>query len=335
MPGRSIRDCWQRPSVLYSRRAPGTYGGSTATLIMKVARTSSSAMRKRTSSFSCSLLLLIVYLRHLASDNFFSVVTFTTILNQLPALAVVTVGMTLVLIVAGIDLSVGSVLGFSATVIGVAVVGIGICRCRSPAWRASSPDSFAVPSTVHLSPGSGLPAFIVTLGMLEMARGMAYIVNDSQTVYIGASIQKIALPLPGIGVSAALLDRVAGGRGRAVPAHEDGHGPAPRWRSAATSRRRVCQGIRRHDAIGFVVLAACRVRLPVVGGMFNAAYLGSADPNAGHRPRIVGDRRSRHRRHQPDGRPRIGARRVCRRPDHMPSCRTAWRRSAYPNRRSG
>ena len=49
-------------------------------------------------------------------------ITLTTILNQLPALTFVTVGMTLVLIVACIDLSVGSVMGFCASVVGVAVV---------------------------------------------------------------------------------------------------------------------------------------------------------------------------------------------------------------------
>ena len=57
-----------------------------------------------------ALILLILYFG-VATDNFFSVVTLTTILNQLPALTTVTVGMTLVLIVAGIDLSVGSVVG--------------------------------------------------------------------------------------------------------------------------------------------------------------------------------------------------------------------------------
>ena len=45
-----------------------------------------------------SLVLLIGFFG-MASDNFFSLITFTSILNQLPALTVVTVGVTLVLIV--------------------------------------------------------------------------------------------------------------------------------------------------------------------------------------------------------------------------------------------
>jgi ABC-type xylose transport system permease subunit len=77
-----------------------------------------------------SLILLILFFGF-SSDNFFSVITLTTILNQLPALTFVTVGMTLVLIVAGIDLSVGSVMGFCAAVVGVAAVTWGL-----PLWMA-------------------------------------------------------------------------------------------------------------------------------------------------------------------------------------------------------
>ncbi len=223
-----------------------------------------------------ALLLLIVFFG-VSSENFFSVVTFTTILNQLPALTVVTVGMTLVLIVAGIDLSVGSVLGFSATVIGVAVVGWGL---PLPVACLAGVLTGLVCGAINgaFVAGFRLPAFIVTLGMLEMARGMAYIVNDSQTVYIGASIQQIALPLPGIGVSAALLIAllvVAAGQflltrtvmGRhlvAIGSNEQ----AARMSGIDARRYRL-------------VVLSLSGALAGLGGMFNAAYLGSADPNAG------------------------------------------------------
>ncbi len=48
------------------------------------------------------------------SDYFWSVETFVTIANEIPALAVMAVGMTFVLIIAGIDLSVGSVMALAA-----------------------------------------------------------------------------------------------------------------------------------------------------------------------------------------------------------------------------
>ena len=153
-----------------------------------------------------SLILLILFFGF-SSDNFFSVITLTTILNQLPALTFVTVGMTLVLIVAGIDLSVGSVMGFCAAVVGVAAVAWGL-----PLWVAClmGLGTGLICGTVNglLVAYFSLPSFIVTLGMLEMARGLGYLTTGSQTVYIGSQIQSLALPLPGIGVSAALISAI-------------------------------------------------------------------------------------------------------------------------------
>ncbi len=223
-----------------------------------------------------SLLLLILFFGF-TTDNFFSTVTFTTILNQLPALTVVTVGMTLVLIVGGIDLSVGSVLGFSATVIGVAVAGIGLpipvaCLLGLGAGLACGLVNGMLVSRFSL------PSFIVTLGMLEMARGLAYLTSDSQTVYIGASIQAIALPLPLIGVSGALLLAlvlVAGGEFLLVRTVFGRHIFAIGTNEAAARM----SGID-HRPYRLAVLALSGL-LAALAGIFNTAYLGSADPNAG------------------------------------------------------
>ena len=223
-----------------------------------------------------SLILLILFFG-IASDNFFSVITLTTILNQLPALTVVTVGMTFVLIVAGIDLSVGSVLGFSAAVVGVAAIG----------WGIPLPLACLLGVGVGIVCGSvngifvayfSLPSFIVTLGMLEMARGMAYVTTDSQTVYIGSEIQKISLPLPGIGLSAALIFSLL----LVVAAHflltRTVFG---RYITAIGTNQKAARmsGINTRPYL-LIVLAASG-GLAGLGGVFNAAYLGSADPNAG------------------------------------------------------
>jgi ribose transport system permease protein len=228
-------------------------------------------------NFIVLALILLILFFGLSAENFFSLATLTMVLNQLPALTVVTVGMTLVLIVAGIDLSVGSVLGFSATVIGIAIVS----------WGLPLPIACVAGVLTGLLCGAlngglvasfRLPAFIVTLGMLEMARGMAYIVNDSQTVYIGASIQKIALPLPGLGVSAALiiaLAVVAGGQFLLTRTVMGRHLVAVGSNEQAAKMSGIDP--RRYR---FLVLALSGA-LAGLGGMFNAAYLGSADPNAG------------------------------------------------------
>lgn len=223
-----------------------------------------------------SLLLLILFFGTV-SDNFFSLVTLKTILNQLPALTVVTVGMTLVLIVAGIDLSVGSVLGFCSAVVGVAAVN----------WGFSIPVACLIGVGAGLVCGSvngalvsylSLPSFIVTLGMLEMARGLAYLTTNSQTVYIGSAIQKVALPLPVVGVSAALIFSVfvvIAGQflltktvlGRYIVAIGTNE-------QAARMSGIDCRPYR-------LLILALSGALAGLGGVFNAAYLGSADPNAG------------------------------------------------------
>src|ERR1700733_16249053 len=56
------------------------------------------------------------------SEYFFTGDTFVTIANDIPAVAVTAVGMTFVLIIAGIDLSVGSTMALAAAVAGLGVM---------------------------------------------------------------------------------------------------------------------------------------------------------------------------------------------------------------------
>ena len=120
----------------------------------------------------------------LSADHFFTVDTFTTIASQIPDITIIAVGMTFVLIIAGIDLSVGSVLALSGAVFGVCIVHLELPLV----------PAFAACLAVGLICGCvnglitvlwGLPSFIVTLGMLEAARGGAYGVTSSQTIYLG------------------------------------------------------------------------------------------------------------------------------------------------------
>ena len=223
-----------------------------------------------------SLALLIIFFS-IASDNFFSLTTFTSILNQLPALTVVAVGMTLVLIVGCIDLSVGSVVGLSSAVTGMAAVVLGI---PLPLAFMLGIITGILCGLVNgcLSSYFALPSFIVTLGMLEMARGLAYMTTNSQTLFIGASIQKLSLPITGLGISPALIIAIS----IVVLAH--------------FIVKRTVFG-RYIIAIGTNETAARMSGIPIhpyrisvlalsgglagLGGLFNAAYLGAADPNAG------------------------------------------------------
>lgn len=146
----------------------------------------------------------MVLLFGLLSDHFLTARTFGTLANRIPTLAVVAAGMTLVLIIGGIDLSVGSVLGLCGAVLGLAMV-----NWEWPFWAAAilSMSVGLVAGTVNglISVKFGIPSFIVTLGMLEIARGLAYLTTSSRTMYIGAPVEGLARPVAGLGVSPAFL----------------------------------------------------------------------------------------------------------------------------------
>src|SRR5271157_148638 len=146
----------------------------------------------------------LVMLFGMMSHKFLSERTFVTLANRIPALAVVAAGMTLVLIIGGIDLSVGSVLGLCGAVVGVALVNFHL-----PFWAAS-----LLALGVGLAAGTlngvvsvrlGIPSFIVTLGMLEIARGLAYLTTNSQTKYIGSGVESLSAPVAGLAVSPAFV----------------------------------------------------------------------------------------------------------------------------------
>lgn len=138
------------------------------------------------------------------SGRFLTPATFGAIANRIPTLALAATGMTLVLIVGGIDLSIGAVLALAGAVLGVALVD----------WHWSFAAGAALAVAVGLVAGLmngalivGLtvPPFIVTLGMMEMARGAAYLVTGSQTKYLGAAVEGLARPLGGTGLSGSFL----------------------------------------------------------------------------------------------------------------------------------
>lgn len=132
--------------------------------------------------------LIVVF--SVLTRHFFSLTTFQTIANQIPSAIIIATGMTFTLMVAEIDLSVGSVLGLCG-----AFVGIGLVQYHWPLWL-----TMIGAAVLGMSCGAfnglvsvrwRLPSFIVTLGMLEMARGGAHFLTNSQTQYIGSRIEGI------------------------------------------------------------------------------------------------------------------------------------------------
>ena len=223
------------------------------------------------------VLMALVVLFGLLSRNFWTGRTLQSIVNQVPDLMVVAAGMTLVVIAGGIDLSVGSVLALSGAVLGVAMAGWGWPLLPSAAL------CLAVGAACGLLNGSvcvawSIPSFIVTLGMLEVARGAAYRITDSQTQYIGPRVERLAQAIAGLGISPAflvagaviligqvLLTRTVWGRHlMAVGSNEQ----AARFSGLAT---------RRIKLMTFVISGT----MAAAGAVFQVARLSSADPNGG------------------------------------------------------
>ena len=124
-------------------------------------------------------LLAMIALFSALSSHFLSYGTFLAIANQIPDLVVLAVGMTFILIVGGIDLSVGSVLALAASAVSLATLGWG--------WGV-------------------LPAAMLGMACatLEMARGLAYQMTDSRTAYIGDAYAWLSNPLA-FGISPAFV----------------------------------------------------------------------------------------------------------------------------------
>jgi ribose transport system permease protein len=137
------------------------------------------------------VLALLITVFGCTTPYFYSRQEFTTIANQIPATVLIAVGMTYVLVIAGIDLSVGSVLA-----LGGAVIGQLMTQHHSPAWIA-----FAAALGMGLLCGAvnglvtviwSIPSFVVTLGMLEIARGATNLISNSRTAYIGNPVSALS-----------------------------------------------------------------------------------------------------------------------------------------------
>jgi len=136
-------------------------------------------------------IITLIAIFSLLTRYFFSKTTFLTIANQIPSAVLIATGMTYILIIAEIDLSVGSVLGFAGAVLGVAIVNLKLSPFAA--------ISLAILAGVLCGFINGiislkwrLPSFIVTLGMFEMARGGAHALTGSQTQYLGDKLDFVA-----------------------------------------------------------------------------------------------------------------------------------------------
>ena len=139
----------------------------------------------REAGIGIALLLMILIFAGLA-PHFTDESNITNILTQVTINLIMATGMTFVILIGGIDLSVGSVLALAAMVAGLVL--------KSEALPVPAAIALAVLTSIAVGMACGfvngfiasfwsVPSFIVTLGMLNVARGAALEVTNARTLF--------------------------------------------------------------------------------------------------------------------------------------------------------
>jgi ribose/xylose/arabinose/galactoside ABC-type transport system permease subunit len=130
-----------------------------------------------------AILVGLCIINSILSPVFFSPANFTNILLQSSINIVLALGLTFVIVAGGIDLSVGSLLALCNVVLALVAKSTGSIFLGIFASIATGLLFGAINGLV-VSRGK-VPSFIATLGMLLVARGIAYVIADGQTIYLG------------------------------------------------------------------------------------------------------------------------------------------------------
>jgi erythritol transport system permease protein len=134
-------------------------------------------------------LIVIIVVFSILSPNYFTVSNFLTMANHVAIYGLLSIGMLVVILNGGIDLSVGSVLALSGVVAGALMQGVTLNALGvvlfPPVW-AVVVLTLALGALVGALNGAlvaflKVPAFVATLGTLYVARGVALLMTNGLT----------------------------------------------------------------------------------------------------------------------------------------------------------
>lgn len=219
-------------------------------------------------------LLVVCVAMFIATPDFLTAENLLNVGIQAAVVAVLAFGMTFVIVAGGIDLSVGSVAALAAIVGGWASVTLGL---SGPLVLLVGLLTGLVVGTVNGAAIAyiGLPAFIATLAMLSIARGLALVISEGSPLAMPSAVTVLGddlgpMPIPvlvlvGAGLVAAfLLARTVIGRSMyAVGGNEEAA------RLSGLPVKRVT-----------VVVYALSGLFAGLAGLLLAGRLGSAQPQA-------------------------------------------------------
>lgn len=127
-------------------------------------------------------LIILFLVMTILSPRFLTIGNLTNVASQAAISAIVSVGMFLAILTAGIDLSVGSVLALSTMVMGIVSVNLGVNPYLSILICLATGTLLGLVNGLLLTKLHLPHPFISTLGMQKMARGIALVVTAAAPI---------------------------------------------------------------------------------------------------------------------------------------------------------
>lgn len=128
-----------------------------------------------------SLIVLVIGFS-LANPNFFQVTNIMAILQATSVNGVLAVGVTLIIITGGIDLSIGTLMTFCAVITGVVLTWMGLPLILGVAAGIATGALSGLLSGIFVAKAK-IPPFIATLGMMLILKGLSLIVTGAKPIY--------------------------------------------------------------------------------------------------------------------------------------------------------
>jgi len=134
--------------------------------------------------------LLLIVVGAVRSEHFLTPDNFANVARQASIAGILGIGMTFVILTAGIDLSIGSILGIVA-------IGFASILAAGVPWLLAILAALGIGALVGSLNGlgitrGGIQPFIMTLGMLVIARGVTLTYSDAKPIRAGAAAADIA-----------------------------------------------------------------------------------------------------------------------------------------------
>ncbi|WKX26507.1 ribose ABC transporter permease [Tatumella ptyseos] len=142
-------------------------------------------------------LLLLIAVVATQSSNFFTLANLFNILQQTSVNAIMAVGMTLVILAAGIDLSVGSLLAFTGALV-ASLIGHEVNALLAVSAALIAGGLIGGVTGIVIAWGK-VQAFIATLVMMLLLRGATMVFTDGSPISTGFSDNSDHFSLIGIG----------------------------------------------------------------------------------------------------------------------------------------